>query len=70
MDLNESPDCILSELVIVYTKSAIVFEKIRRECDVFEVANFVTRNFDLSDPLPCRSSDPHFNNFKVTLTTY
>ena len=27
MDLNESPDCILSELVIVYTKSAIVFEK-------------------------------------------
>ena len=36
MDLNESPDCILSELVIVYTKNAIVFEKLRRECDVFK----------------------------------
>ena len=63
MDLNENADCILSGLVIVYTKSAIVFEKIRRECDVIEVANFGSRNFDLSDPLPCRTSDPHFSNF-------
>ena len=69
MDLNESLNCILSELVIIYVRNTMGSEKTGRESEVFEVANFMTCNFDLGDPLPCRNGDPHFSSFQVTLRT-
>ena len=41
LDLNESPGYYLSESVILYDKSAIVFKKTGRECEVLKIENFV-----------------------------
>ena len=62
LDLNESSDINLSELIIAYVKSTIVFQKTGREPEVFEVANFMNANFDLGDPLPCRNGSPYFGS--------
>ena len=60
---------VFSESVTFYVKNIICSEETGRESEVFEGANLVTFNFDLSDPLSCRNLDPHFSSFHVTLRT-